>query len=66
MYVLRPPRKEPLLDPPVEQNIHERPTRIVHARSRRDVVGANEDQRPVDLAEEVAFGPLPQAPRYDR
>lgn len=59
VVVLGPPGVEPLVDDLVEDKVDDVPTAVVDTRGRGHVVGANEDEGPVDLADKLATGPFP-------
>ncbi len=62
VVVFRPPREELLIDDLVKDEVHDVPATVVNTGSRRDVVCADEDEGPVDLADEIAAGLLPYEP----
>ena len=65
VIVLGPPREELAKDPEIEDDVNERPARVVDPRGRGHVVRTHEDERPVDLAPEVVARLLPDGPGED-
>lgn len=59
VVVLGPPSIESLVDDLVEYEVDNVPTAVVDTRGRRDVVRTDEDEGPVDLADELAAGLFP-------
>lgn len=66
IIILGPPGVKSLVDDLVEDEVDDVPTAVVDTRSRRDVVRADEDERPVDLADKLAAGSLPEVVRHWR